>query len=85
MISVSIPLCRSQIATKLLGWDLGSVEVLGENVTAEDSTGVLAGTKIVLNTDVGKGAISKNWSTRVSRVLHGLGIYQGRNQRTSQT
>jgi hypothetical protein len=61
MISVLFRSVDLKLPPNLLGWDLGSVEVLGENVTAEDSTGVLAGTKIVLNTDVGKGTISKNW------------------------
>ena len=61
MISVLFRSVDLKLPPNLLGWDLGSVEVLGENVTAEDPTGVLAGTKIVLNTDVGKGAISKNW------------------------
>jgi hypothetical protein len=61
MISVLFRSVDLKLPPNLLGWDLGSVEVLGENVTAEDSTDVLAGTKIVLNTDVGKGAISRDW------------------------
>jgi C2 domain len=61
MISVLFRSVDLKLPPNLLGWDLGSVEVLGEKIVAEDPTGVLSGTKIILNTDVGKGRISKNW------------------------
>ena len=61
MISVLFRSVDLKLPPNLLGWDLGSVEILGEKVTAEDAGGVLSGSKIVLNTDVGKSTISKNW------------------------
>jgi hypothetical protein len=63
-ITISI-LFRSvdlKLPGNLLGWDLGSFEVLGDKVMAEnDASGQLAGTRIALYTDVGKGSISRNW------------------------
>ncbi|KAE9374088.1 C2 domain protein [Stipitochalara longipes BDJ] len=61
MISVLFRSVDLKLPLNLLGWDLGSVEVLGEKITAEDTSGVLSGSKIVLNTDVGKSTISKSW------------------------
>ncbi|PMD42950.1 C2 domain protein [Hyaloscypha variabilis F] len=61
MVSVLFRSVDLKLPPNLLGWDLGSVEVLGEKITAEDTNGVLAGSKILLNTDVGKSTISKNW------------------------
>ncbi|PMD28689.1 C2 domain protein [Hyaloscypha hepaticicola] len=67
MISVLFRSVDLKLPPNLLGWDLGSVEVLGERIIAEDSKGLLSGTKIILNTDVGKSVISKNWVNNSER------------------
>ncbi|RDW56363.1 hypothetical protein BP5796_13238 [Coleophoma crateriformis] len=63
-ITVSV-LFRSvdlRLPKNLLGWDLGSFEVLGNNLQVEnDSTGLLSTSRIAIHTDVGKGSISRRW------------------------
>ncbi|EKD17621.1 uncharacterized protein L3040_006743 [Drepanopeziza brunnea f. sp. 'multigermtubi'] len=51
-----------QLPRNLLGWDLGSFELLGEKVLVEnDSTGLLKSSRIAIHTDVGKSSISRRW------------------------
>jgi hypothetical protein len=51
-----------KLPKNLLGWDLGSFEVIGDKVVVEnDRTGSLSSTRIVIHTDVGKQSISRNW------------------------
>jgi hypothetical protein len=63
-ITVSV-LFRSvdlKLPKTLLGWDLGSFEVIGDKVIVEnDRTGSLSGTRIAIHTDVGKQSISRKW------------------------
>lgn len=62
MISVLFRSVDLQLPKNMLGWDLGSLELLGEKVSVEDDTaGYLSSSRIVLHTDVGKGAISRRW------------------------
>ncbi|KUJ10582.1 C2 domain protein [Mollisia scopiformis] len=59
-ISVLFRSVGLQLPRELLGWDLGSLEVLGQKVLVEDGN-QLAGTRIAIHTDVGKGSISRSW------------------------
>ncbi|KAE8443847.1 hypothetical protein EG329_001256 [Mollisiaceae sp. DMI_Dod_QoI] len=85
-ITISI-LFRSvdlRLPKPLLGWDLGSLEVLGQKVLVEgDKSGQLSGTRIAVYTDVGKGSISRGWIEKNNE--HGLAwdlkqITEGENQ-----
>ncbi|KAK2595379.1 hypothetical protein QQS21_006915 [Conoideocrella luteorostrata] len=62
MISVLFRSVGLKLPKTLLGWDLGTVEVLGDKVAVEeDSTGALYGSRIALHTDSGKSSISRSW------------------------
>jgi hypothetical protein len=62
MISVLFRSVDLMLPKNLLGWDLGSVEVLGDKVLVEnDSTGSLSASRIALHTDSGKSSISRRW------------------------
>lgn len=62
MISVLFRSVDLQLPKNLLGWDLGSLEILGERVSVEnDESGYLSSSRIVLHTDVGKSSISRRW------------------------
>jgi hypothetical protein len=62
LISVLFRSVDLQLPKNLLGWDLGSLEVLGDNISVEnDEKDYLSSSKIVMHTDVGKGAISRRW------------------------
>lgn len=62
MVSVLFRSVGLKLPRNMLGWDLGTVEVLGEKVAVEsDSTGTLSSTRIALRTDSGKGRISRSW------------------------
>jgi hypothetical protein len=51
-----------RLPPNLLGWDIGSLEVLGDvvNVT-EDNTGFLSKTRIAVHSDVAKRIIHRHW------------------------
>jgi Ca2+-dependent lipid-binding protein len=67
MISVLFRSVDLKLPKNLLGWDLGTVEVLGEKVVVEnDSTGALSGSRIALHTDSGKSSISRRWIDKSS-------------------
>lgn len=63
-ITVSV-LFRSvdlRLPKNLLGWDLGSFEVLGNSIQVEkDIDGLLSASRITIHTDVGKQSISRKW------------------------
>ncbi|TVY19298.1 Meiotically up-regulated gene 190 protein, partial [Lachnellula arida] len=62
MISVLFRSVDLQLPKNLLGWDLGSLEILGERVSVEnDESGYLSSSRIVVHTDVGKSSISRRW------------------------
>jgi hypothetical protein len=61
-ISVLFRSVDLKLPKTLLGWDLGSFEVIGDKVIVEnDRTGSLSGTRIAIHTDVGKQSISRKW------------------------
>ena len=60
-VSVLFRSVNLKLPKNLLGWDLGSLEVLGDEVLVEDISGQLAGTRIAIHTDVGKASISRQW------------------------
>lgn len=61
-ISVLFRSVDLHLPKNMLGWDLGSFEVLGKNIQVEnDSNGVLSNSRIVIHTDVGKGSVSRSW------------------------
>ena len=67
MISILFRSVDLKPPKNLLGWDLGTVEVLGDKVVVEDdSTGVLSGSRIALHTDSGKSSISRRWINKNS-------------------
>lgn len=68
MISVLFRSVDLKLPKNMLGWDLGSVEVLGEKVvaTTTGNADILAGTRISLHTDVGKGTIRRSWIDKSS-------------------
>ena len=67
MISVLFRSVDLKLPKNLLGWDLGSVEVLGDKVVVEDdSTGALSGSRIALQTASGKASISRRWVDKKS-------------------
>ncbi|TVY78552.1 Meiotically up-regulated protein [Lachnellula suecica] len=62
MVSVLFRSVDLRLPKNMLGWDLGSLEILGDKVSVEhDEAGYLSSTRIVLHTDVGKGSISRRW------------------------
>ncbi|TVY40867.1 Meiotically up-regulated protein 190 protein [Lachnellula occidentalis] len=62
MISVLFRSVDLQLPKNLLGWDLGSLEILGDRVSVEnDERGYLSSSRIVMHTDVGKSSISRRW------------------------
>jgi hypothetical protein len=61
-ISVLFRSVDLKLPRNMLGWDLGSLEVLGERVRVmNDNAGLLAGTRIALHSDVGSASISRSW------------------------
>jgi hypothetical protein len=61
-VSVLFRSVNLKLPRNLLGWDLGSLEVLGDKVLVEsDHSAFLSATRIALHTDVGKGSISRKW------------------------
>jgi len=64
-ISVLFRSVDLQLPRNMLGWDLGSLEILGEKVAVEnDQQGLMSKSRIVLHSDVGKGTISRRWAER---------------------
>jgi hypothetical protein len=62
MVSVLFRSVDLKLPRNMLGWDLGTVEVLGEKVVVEnDPTSALSGSRIALHTDSGKSRISRRW------------------------
>ncbi|KAH7419655.1 C2 domain protein [Cadophora sp. MPI-SDFR-AT-0126] len=62
MVSVLFRSVGLQLPRNMLGWDLGSFEVLGDKVLVEnDSNGLLSKSRIEVHTDVGKSTISRSW------------------------
>ncbi|CCG83320.1 Putative uncharacterized protein B5O22.140 [Taphrina deformans PYCC 5710] len=62
-ITVSV-LFRSidlQLPRNMLGWDLGSLEILGERISVMDDNGMFSGARISIHTDVGRGTIQRHW------------------------
>ncbi|KAH6666267.1 C2 domain protein [Halenospora varia] len=61
-ISVLFRSVNLRLPKNLLGWDIGSLEVLGNKVRAEnDVNSYLSGTRITIHSDVGKQSISSSW------------------------
>lgn len=61
-ISVLFRSVDLKLPKNMLGWDLGSVEVLGDKVILEDdSNGTLSNSRIAIYTDSGKGNIRRGW------------------------
>ncbi|KAI9738145.1 MAG: hypothetical protein M1818_005574 [Claussenomyces sp. TS43310] len=61
-ISVLFRSVDLRLPRNLLGWDLGSFEVLGDKVLVEnDTNSYLSGARITIHTDVGKKTISRQW------------------------
>lgn len=86
-ISVLFRSVDLKLPKNMLGWDLGSLEVLGNQVVAEnDVDGTLSNTRIVMHTDVGKGSISRSWLDKsqsgmawnLQRVVEGSNSLQKR-------
>lgn len=83
-VSVLFRSVNLRLPKPLLGWDLGSVEVLGQKVLVEgDASGQLSGSRIAVHTDVGKASISRRWIEKSNE--HGLAwdlqqIAEGENQ-----
>jgi len=68
MISVLFRSVDLRLPKNMLGWDLGSFEVLGNEVQVEnDTNSYLSGTRITLHTDVGKQSISRRWIEKNER------------------
>jgi len=68
MISVLFRSVDLQLPKNLLGWDLGSLEILGERVSVEnDESGYLSSSRMVVHTDVGKSSISRRWIEKDER------------------
>jgi hypothetical protein len=68
-ISVLFRSVGLQLPKNLLGWDLGSFEVLGDAVRAiDDNTNLLSGARITIHTDVGHQSISRRW---IDKGQHG--------------
>ncbi|TVY38861.1 Meiotically up-regulated protein [Lachnellula subtilissima] len=68
MISVLFRSVDLQLPKNLLGWDLGSLEILGDRVSVEnDESGYLSSSRIVVHTDVGKSSISRRWIEKDER------------------
>ena len=62
LISVLFRSVDLKLPKNLLGWDIGSMEVLGEKIVVEiDSTGALSGLRIGIHTDKGKASIPRRW------------------------
>lgn len=62
-ITVSV-LFRSidlKLPRNMLGWDLGSLEVLGDKITLTQNDGSLANTRFRIHTDVGKQSVHRHW------------------------
>jgi Ca2+-dependent lipid-binding protein len=70
-ITVSV-LFRSvglRLPRNLLGWDIGSFEVLGDKISVEeDGAGLLSTSRINIHTDVGHQYISRQWIEKDGRV-----------------
>lgn len=63
-ITVSI-LFRSvnlQLPRNMLGWDLGSFELLGDKVRVSGDRGHLSATRIAIHTDVGRESVHRHWA-----------------------
>ena len=61
-ISVLFRSVDLRLPKNLLGWDLGSFEVLGDKVLVEnETTGRLSSSLVSIHTDVGKGALRRSW------------------------
>lgn len=81
-ISVLFRSVGLRLPRELLGWDLGSLEILGQKVLVEGDTTV-SGSRIAIHTDVGKGSISRRWIDKNNE--HGIAwdlqqITEGDNQ-----
>ncbi|CAL3968753.1 unnamed protein product [Diplocarpon coronariae] len=62
MVSILFRSVDLQLPRNLLGWDLGSFELLGDKVLVEnDRSGLLKSSRIAIHTDVGKSSISRKW------------------------
>lgn len=62
MVSVLFRSVDLKLPKNLLGWDLGSFEVLGDHIQAEnDVHGILSSARIAIHTDAGKGSVSRRW------------------------
>ena len=61
-ISVLFRSVDLQLPQNYLGWDIGSLEILGENIVATgDTKNILGKSRISIHTDVGKGTIHRHW------------------------
>lgn len=61
-ISVLFRSVDLKLPRNMLGWDLGSLEVLGDKVLVEnDTAGILSSSRISIHTDVGKASIRRSW------------------------
>ncbi|KAG8416966.1 hypothetical protein J3459_013020 [Metarhizium acridum] len=61
-ISVLFRSVDLKLPKNMLGWDIGSIEVLGDKVVVEDdSAGTLSNSRIAVYTDSAKGNIHRRW------------------------
>ncbi|KAH8659346.1 C2 domain protein [Tricladium varicosporioides] len=62
IVSVLFRSVNLRLPRNLLGWDVGSFEVLGNKVRVQnDTNGYLSGTRIAIHSDVGNQSISSSW------------------------
>ena len=75
-ISVLFRSVDLKLPKDLLGWDLGSFEILGDKVVIEnDTNNYLSSTRIAIHTDVGRQSISRGW---IEKSDHGTSWNLGR-------
>lgn len=61
MVSVLFRSVNLQLPVNMLGWDLGSFELLGDKVAVSGDNGQLSDTRITLHTDVGRQTVHRRW------------------------
>lgn len=64
MVSILFRSVDLQLPRNMLGWDLGSFEILGEKALVSGDNGLLSGARISVHTDVGRQTIHRRWIER---------------------
>lgn len=60
-VSVIFRSVNLQLPRNMLGWDLGSLELLGDKVSVIEDHGYLSAARISLHTDVGHQSVHRRW------------------------